>query len=71
MLYGCKPCVNLTRFHGVFAPNSSYRALVTPAKRGKGNKPKAPDELQDPTPEYFGLIDKGNPSHANTSTNRT
>jgi hypothetical protein len=26
--------VNLTRFHGVFAPNSGYRARVTPAKRG-------------------------------------
>jgi hypothetical protein len=33
-----KPCVNLTRFHGVFAPNSKHRALVTPAKRGRGNK---------------------------------
>jgi hypothetical protein len=31
-----KPRVNLTRFHGVFAPNSKYRALITPAKRGKG-----------------------------------
>ena len=29
-----KPRVNLTRFHGVFAPNSKYRARVTPAKRG-------------------------------------
>ena len=27
-----KPRVNLTRFHGVFAPNSKHRALVTPAK---------------------------------------
>ena len=34
-----KPRVNLTRFHGVFAPNSKHRALVTPAKRGKGSKP--------------------------------
>jgi len=38
-----KPRVNLTQFHGVFArapdrPNSKHRALVTPAKRGKGNK---------------------------------
>lgn len=33
-----KPRVNLTRFHGVCAPNSKHRALVTPAKRGKGNK---------------------------------
>jgi len=28
------PQVNLTRFHGVSAPNSKYRARVTPAKRG-------------------------------------
>ncbi len=30
-----KPRVNLTRFHGVFAPNSKHRAQVTPANRGK------------------------------------
>jgi hypothetical protein len=30
-----KPRVNMTRYHGVFAPNSKHRALVTPAKRGK------------------------------------
>ena len=41
-----KPRVNLTRFHGVFAPNSKYRALVTPAKRGKGKKTRASDEVQ-------------------------
>ena len=45
-----KPKVNLTRFHGVFAPNSKYRALVTPAKRGKGNKPKAADGHDEKTP---------------------
>jgi hypothetical protein len=39
-----KPRVNLTRFHGVFAPNSRHRALVTPAKRGRGNKAKLADE---------------------------
>lgn len=33
-----KPRVNLTRFHGLFAPNSKHRALVTPGKRGKGRK---------------------------------
>jgi ribosomal protein S27E len=33
-----KPRVNLTRFHGVFAPNSKHRIHVTPAKRGKGRK---------------------------------
>ena len=30
-----KPRVNLTRFHGVFAPNSSHLALVKKAARGK------------------------------------
>jgi hypothetical protein len=34
-----KSRVNLTRYHGVFAPNSRDRAAVTPAKRGKGAKP--------------------------------
>jgi hypothetical protein len=28
-----KPQVNLTRCHGVFAPNSKYRAQMTPAGR--------------------------------------
>jgi hypothetical protein len=42
-----KPRVNLTRFHGVFAPNSKHRALVTPAKRGKGAKPQVAEEGQE------------------------
>jgi hypothetical protein len=29
-----RPRVNLTRFHGVFAPNSHWRAEITPAGRG-------------------------------------
>jgi len=33
-----KPRTNLTRFHGVFAPNSKFRVRVTPAKRGRGRK---------------------------------
>jgi hypothetical protein len=45
-----KPRVNLTCYHGVFAPNSSHRARVTPAKQSKGNQTKAPDERQDQTP---------------------
>jgi len=36
-----KPRVNLTRYHGVFAPNSQHRALVTPARRGRGHKATA------------------------------
>ena len=30
-----KPRVNLTRFHGVFAPNNKYRALITLKKKVK------------------------------------
>ncbi len=44
-----KPRVNLTRFHGVFAPNSHYRAMVTPAKRGRSKKTKATNDKQDQT----------------------
>ena len=35
-----KPRVNLTRYHGVLAPNSKHRINVTPAKRGKGSTKK-------------------------------
>ena len=54
-----RPRVNLTRFHGVFAPNSKHRALVTPAKRGKGNKPKAEDgqEEQIPVQRHVAMTD--------------
>jgi len=45
-----KPRVNLTRFHGVFAPNSAHRAQVTPTKRGKGNKARMADAVEDTTP---------------------
>ena len=44
-----KPRVNLTRFHGVFAPNSKYRSMVTPARRGKRKKYHSADEA-DQTP---------------------
>lgn len=39
---------SLSRFHGVFAPNSRHRALVTPAKRGRGNKVRVADEPATP-----------------------
>jgi len=41
-----KPRVNLTRFHGVFAPNSKHRAEVTPAKRGKSSGKVAEDKSE-------------------------
>lgn len=42
-----KPRVNLTRFHGVFAPNSKFRITITPAKRGKGAR-KAATQTTEP-----------------------
>jgi len=44
-----KPRVNLTRFHGVFAPNSRYRVTITPAKRGRGSRKQADIEPDDRT----------------------
>jgi hypothetical protein len=43
-----KPRVNLTRFHGVLAPNHRWRGMVTPAKRGKGVKRIANTETRSP-----------------------
>ena len=45
-----KPRVNLTRFHGVFAPNSKHRVLITPANRGKGKKVNTTDDSRNRTP---------------------
>ena len=43
-----KPRVNLTRFHGVFAPNSKHRKQITPAKRDRGGKTQSLDENKTP-----------------------
>ena len=52
-----KPRVNLTRFHGVFAPNSKHRVQVTPAKRGKGRKTQRVDNTTDQTaPEHHAAM---------------
>jgi ribosomal protein S27E len=45
-----KPRVNLTRFHGVFAPNSRYRGQVTKAKRGRGGQRATTGDAEEPTP---------------------
>jgi hypothetical protein len=46
-----RPRVHLTRYHGVFAPHSRWRAEVTPAGRGK---PKAPD-LRTPAERHRAM----------------
>jgi len=43
-----RPRVNLTRYHGVFAPNSAHRALVTRARRGKGGASAAGADVRTP-----------------------
>jgi hypothetical protein len=45
-----RPRVNLTRYHGVFAPNSPHRAWVTKAGRGRGANRKVSDEGDEDTP---------------------
>jgi hypothetical protein len=45
-----KPRVNLTRFHGIFAPNSKHRAQITPARRGRGGERLAQGDSDEPTP---------------------
>ena len=50
-----KPRVNLTRFHGVLAPNHRWRRLVTPAERGKGVKPIASTEVSSPTERHAAM----------------
>lgn len=45
-----RPRVNLTRYHGVFAPNSPHRALVTKAGRGRGAKREASEAVEEDTP---------------------
>jgi len=50
-----KPRVNLTRFHGVFAPNSKHRIHVTPARRGKGRKQHSGEEDQTPSERHMAM----------------
>ena len=53
-----RPRMHLTRYHGVFAPHSRYRAAVTAARRGVG-APKRPTPGADPgkpeTPRHVAM----------------
>ena len=44
------PCVNLTRPHGVFAPNHHLREQVTPARRGQGHAVSADESRAESHP---------------------
>ena len=51
-----RPRVNLTRFHGVFAPNRKHRVWVTPARRGKGSpKLAAAQDEKTPAPRHVAI----------------
>ena len=50
-----RPRVNLTRYHGVFAPNSAHRALVTRAGRGKGRAEAAKAEARTPAEQRSAM----------------
>ena len=50
-----KPRVNLTRYHGVLAPNHRWRGLVTPARRGKGIKSIANAEVRTPAERHAAM----------------
>ena len=50
-----KPRVNLTRYHGVLAPNHRWRGLVTPAKRSKGAKRLPNKEVASPAERHAAM----------------
>jgi len=50
-----RPRANLTRFHGVFAPNSNYRALVTASKRGKSAKHQINGDERSPVEQHAAM----------------
>jgi hypothetical protein len=50
-----KPKVNLTRYHGVLAPNHRLRGEVTPARRGKELKKGANTESRTPAARHAAM----------------
>ena len=50
-----KPRVNLTRYHGVLAPNHRWRGLVTPARRGRGVKSISNAEVGSPAERHAAM----------------
>ncbi len=50
-----KPRVNLTRFHGVFAPNSKHRVHITPANRGKVSQTRSLETNQTPAEQRAAM----------------
>ncbi|MCC5874435.1 MAG: transposase [Gammaproteobacteria bacterium] len=61
-----RPGCNLTRYHGVFAPNSAFRRAVVPAsgkhRRGQGKAASCRDDR--PKPPQSGPVDDSDPPTA-------
>ena len=49
------PRANLTRFHGVFAPNSRYRARVILGGQGRGSELESPAEAPTPAEGHASM----------------
>jgi hypothetical protein len=50
-----KPRVNLTRYHGVLAPNHRWRGWVTPGRRGKGAKRLSSKDVASPAERHAAM----------------
>jgi hypothetical protein len=50
-----KPRVNLTRYHGVLAPNHRWRGRVTPPNRGKSAKRIANTDVHSPAERHVAV----------------
>ena len=50
-----KPSVNLTRYHGVLAPNHRWSGEVTPANRGKDATRIANTDVHSPTKRHVAM----------------
>ncbi len=50
-----RPRVNLTRYHGILAPNHRSRGLVTPARRGRGVKSISNAEVRSPAERHAAM----------------
>ena len=50
-----KPRVNLTRFHGVLAPNHRWRGEITPARRGKAPETGANAKVRTPAERHAAM----------------
>ena len=50
-----RPRVNLTRYHGVLAPNHRWRGIITPAKRGKGASRKRESDEKTPAESHAAM----------------